>query len=138
MSVTHESNDMHNPQLHRNQLYATVSVSGDAVVIEEEDNGGGGSDHDDDEEGGNNPFHSDPRLVAVRWRRRAAAAAVRGGAWAVGGGEGVLGLGLVGEPPVSPRGWMQEEAGGGDGSPLTLPLAVAGQQASSVTRNQTV
>lgn len=101
----------------RNQLYATVSVSGDAVVIEEEEDNG-------------DPFRSDPRLAAVRWRRRAAAA-VKGGAWM-----------LVGEQSASSprggeyRGWGQGEVVG-EGSPSMVPPGAAGQQAF-VMRHQTV
>jgi hypothetical protein len=115
----------------RNQLYATVSVSGDAVVIEEED-GPGSDDRDDDgeEEDNGDPFRSDPRLAAVRWRQRAAAA-VKGGAWM-----------LAGEQSASSprggeyRGWGQDEVVG-EGSPSMVPPGAAGQQAF-VMRHQTV
>lgn len=109
-----------------------MSVSGDAVMIEEEH--GPGSDRDDDgEEDNGNPIHSDPRLAAVRWRRRAAPA-VRGGAWMLVGAEQSASSPWGGEN----RGWGQDEVmREGEGSPLVLPLAGMGQQAF-VTRNQTV
>ncbi len=53
----------HLPRPRRNQLYATVSVSGDAVVIEE-------NEEEEDEEEDSGPKTADPRLAAVRWRRR--------------------------------------------------------------------
>lgn len=111
------SYNSNNPK-HRNQLYATVSVSGDAVVIEENEEGM--VDENDE---------ADPRLAAVRWRRRAQAAVVVG--YQQQGGDGGL-VGVLGEQSVlcgqsSPRGGEEqyrtlEEAGAG--SPLAQQLLV--------------